>query len=114
MSVKESQCFCKKASLAECQGWHDIGACVGGVAPMGFTLPHFYGSPNLAAQVEGLAPDGEKHATYLDMEPVLGAPVNAKIGIQGVVAFGPVEQVPLMAKLPRCMFPIMWLQVVNN
>nr|AUG84555.1 sensory neuron membrane protein [Tyrophagus putrescentiae] len=111
MSEKSSRCFCQKANLADCQGWHDISPCVGGIAPMGFTLPHFYRSPNLAEQVEGLSPDPELHSTYLDMEPVLGAPVNAKIGIQGVVAFGPVEQVPLMAKLPRCMFPLMWLQV---
>nr|WCP86868.1 sensory neuron membrane protein 4 [Tyrophagus putrescentiae] len=111
MSEESSRCFCQKANLADCQGWHDISPCVGGIAPMGFTLPHFYRSPNLAEQVEGLSPDPELHSTYLDMEPVLGAPVNAKIGIQGVVAFGPVEQVPLMAKLPRCMFPLMWLQV---
>ena len=113
MSVKQSQCYCSKGrSLEDCQGYHDISPCTSGVAPMGFSLPHFYQSPNLQSQVDGVRPSAEQHEAFLDMEPLLGAPVKARIGIQGVVSVRPVEQVPLMAHLPRVVFPIMWLQVV--
>lgn len=112
MSLPRNQCFCySRKYLRDCEGYHDISPCLGWL-PVGFTFPHFYQSPNLLALVDGLSPNAEEHQGYLDMEPNIGAPVNARVGIQGVLDLGPLSLVPSLSDIPRLKLPIVYFKIV--
>ena len=71
----DNECFCmftgkRRQRRCTIDGAFDLGGCQGG-APLIVTNPHFMKTnPDLGRGVEGLAPDPEKHATYLIVQPV--------------------------------------------
>lgn len=114
MSRPENHCNCIKGrTLDECDGWSDMGPCALGL-PLGFTFPHFYGSTQRQSELEGLAPDKEKHVGYLEVEDNLGAPIYASMKLQAVLTIEPVWSVPSLSSLPKIKLPVFWVDVVSE
>ena len=113
MSLKRNQCFCNKGkTLKQCDGYHDISNCLG-MLPVGFAFPRFYQSPNLLRKVTGLIPSESEDQGFIDFDPLIAAPVNAKIGIMGLLDVQPLNLVPSMTQLPKIMLPIVCFRIVS-
>lgn len=81
--VPENQCFCHLDSgVCPPEGVFNASPCVYGL-PFYPSFPHFYlADPKLINSIDGLHPDPEKHATYLDVHPNLAFPLSGSSRIQ--------------------------------
>ncbi|KAJ6221967.1 hypothetical protein RDWZM_000512 [Blomia tropicalis] len=110
MSLTQNHCFCQKNKLRQCDGWQSISPCLAWL-PVGFSFPHFYQSPNLASLVNGFNSSKDLDEGFIDLEPLIGSPVNARIGIQGLLEIKRVNWVPSLNSLPYVLLPIFSLQI---
>ena len=63
-------------------GFIKVGQCYGGL-PLIMSAPHYWNvDENLSSQIIGLEADGDKHDTYLDIEPITGVALSAHKRIQ--------------------------------
>ena len=63
----------------------------------------------LLEKVDGLSPDKNIHDTYVHFELISGTPLSAEKKLQFNLAMEPIEQLDVMAKLPKLYMPIFWV-----
>lgn len=112
MSLPENQCYCLKEKLSQCDGWVDVSGCMEDT-PLSLSLPHFYNSKRRQREVRGLQPDPERHLGYMDIQPNLGIPINAKVGLQMNIEVESVMGVSTMSNIRATQLPMLWLTIVN-
>jgi len=106
-SSSDNPCFCQAPEGCAPEGMFNVSACQGD-APMLLSWPHFYGGdPALLEQVEGLAPDKEKHEFGIDILPELGVGLRAAIRMQ-INIFIQTEGVTSLANASSVFLPIVW------
>lgn len=71
----EKQCYCTDGDCPP-NGVYDAQVCTSG-APIYVSFPHFYsGDQELIDRFEGIKPIKELHATYADLHPRMGFPMQ--------------------------------------
>lgn len=71
----EKECYCR-SGVCPPNGVYDASVCTNG-APIYVSFPHFYsGDPELAERFEGIKAIKELHATYADLHPRMGFPMQ--------------------------------------
>ena len=109
--IEANQCFClNHRPKNDCDGWSDMSPCVLGL-PIGFSFPHFFNSPRRQQEMDGLAPDKDKHLGYLEVEDNLGSPVSLRMIIQAVLDVRPVWSVSSLSRLSTIKLPIIWVEL---
>ena len=111
-SRPENRCYCGRRSITECEGWTDMSGCNEGV-PLGISLPHFVYSSRKQREIKGLKPDPQKHVGFMDIEPNIGIPVQASVGMQANLAMDSFFMVPSLSQLRRTALPMMWIGTVG-
>lgn len=104
----DNHCYC---AATGCLGdsMLDVTKCMQGM-PIVMSTPHFYqGDGKELANFEGLAPNKEKHQTFLDLQPAVGVPYEAHKRIQLNFPLGPFKEGLLSFQNTRDMIhPIFW------
>ncbi|XP_061200663.1 scavenger receptor class B member 1 isoform X1 [Neopsephotus bourkii] len=78
-------------------------------APMFISHPHFYNAdPVLLDAVEGLHPDKEQHALFLDVHPLTGIPMNCSIKLQLNLYIKQVSGIIQTGKIKPVVLPLLW------
>ncbi|KAG7212604.1 hypothetical protein KM043_012897 [Ampulex compressa] len=71
----DNKCYCKNPKKCLKKGLSDLTPCYYNI-PAAVSLPHFLNAdPSLLEDVDGLAPDPEKHATQVVLQPTIGVPL---------------------------------------
>lgn len=71
--------------------------------------PHFYqGDPSLVQAVEGLSPNKEDHATFLDVEPHFGLPLHVSIRLQLNAFVEAVDGIPQTKGIKSVFLPLVY------
>ncbi|XP_071514706.1 lysosome membrane protein 2-like [Panulirus ornatus] len=111
VSVKpENECYCVGGPPCIGGGVFNISSCKFG-SPSIVSWPHFYqADPKFLTAVEGLSPDAEKHALYIDLSPRTGAPLRAQARLQINIAVPHVPEVKPAARLREIIFPVLWFE----
>lgn len=108
----ENWCYCpKSAEPSDCEGQLYMSQCLDG-APLTLTNAHFLSSPGLARKVRGLKPDPRKHQGYLEIEPILGAAIEAAIRVQLNLDLQPYPLVASLRQMKAVTMPYLWLEEV--
>lgn len=72
----ENECYCPDEDKCPPGGVFDASVCTHG-APIFVSFPHFYsGDPILYEKFEGIKPVKDLHATYADLHPRMGYPMQ--------------------------------------
>jgi len=98
---REAPYFCRDGmiSLEGCQG-----------APVIMSTPHFLdGDPELAAAIDGINPVRDLHETFLHLEPLSGAPMQAHKRIQISVPVLPSTRFDILKNVAENVFPLAWV-----
>ncbi|KAL7302086.1 hypothetical protein TKK_0005315 [Trichogramma kaykai] len=110
LGTAEHKCYCPGGRIA-CprRGVFDLFKCQG--QPLVISNPHFYlADPAfLGAIGSGLEPDKAKHAIEIDVDPLLGTPVRARLRFQLNIQLQPVQEVPLVQRFPEALLPLVWV-----
>ncbi|XP_053938635.1 scavenger receptor class B member 1 isoform X2 [Cuculus canorus] len=78
-------------------------------APMFISHPHFYNAdPVLVNAVEGLKPNKEQHALFLDVHPMTGIPMNCSIKLQLNLYIKRVSGIIQTGKIKPVVLPLLW------
>ncbi|XP_068013538.1 scavenger receptor class B member 1 isoform X1 [Melanerpes formicivorus] len=78
-------------------------------APMFLSHPHFYNAdPTLVSAVEGLHPNKEQHALFLDVHPMTGIPMNCSIKLQLNLYIKEVSGIIQTGKIKPVVLPLLW------
>ncbi|KAL7635797.1 UNVERIFIED_CONTAM: hypothetical protein RMT77_013614 [Armadillidium vulgare] len=112
--LKENECFCVNNICAP-TGLLNAETCRIG-APAYISFPHFFNAdPDLLNYVEGLNPNAENHSFYIDINPVLGVPlqVAARIQINIKVKSYP-GKVENLESVPDVILPMIWFEVISG
>lgn len=84
-------------------------------APIYMSMPHFLDAdPYFASNVDGLAPDPDKHEFYIDLEPRTGSPVTLSARVQLNVAISKPPGLVRFRNVPEIMFPVFWQELTVN
>ncbi|KAJ8687777.1 hypothetical protein QAD02_023571 [Eretmocerus hayati] len=108
-TVPSQKCYCPSNINCPKKGIMDLYECVG--APVIVSHAHFYtADEDYINMVDGMEPSKEKHETFLDFDPVSGAPLSARSRFQLNMPIKSVEKIPIMANLPDVLLPIVWME----
>ncbi|XP_068767286.1 scavenger receptor class B member 1 isoform X2 [Struthio camelus] len=78
-------------------------------APVFLSHPHFYNAdPFLVNAVDGLHPNKEQHALFLDMHPMTGIPMNCSIKLQLNLYIKQVAGIIQTGKTKPVVLPLLW------
>ncbi|NXA37329.1 SCRB1 protein, partial [Eudromia elegans] len=78
-------------------------------APLFLSHPHFYNAdPFLVDAVDGLHPDKEQHALFLDVHPMTGIPMNCSIKLQLNLYIKQVPGIIQTGKTKPVVLPLLW------
>ncbi|XP_062445864.1 scavenger receptor class B member 1 isoform X1 [Rhea pennata] len=78
-------------------------------APLFLSHPHFYNAdPFLVNAVDGLHPNKEQHALFLDVHPVTGIPMNCSIKLQLNLYIKQVAGIIQTGKIKPVVLPLLW------
>ncbi|XP_033924083.1 scavenger receptor class B member 1 isoform X2 [Melopsittacus undulatus] len=78
-------------------------------APMFISHPHFYNAdPVLLDAVEGLHPNKDQHALFLDVHPLTGIPMNCSIKLQLNLYIKQVSGIIQTGKIKPVVLPLLW------
>ncbi|NXL90519.1 CD36 protein, partial [Alectura lathami] len=113
LEVEDNYCFCTDREISQnctMAGVLDISACKAG-RPVYISLPHFlHASDSILHDVEGLSPDEEEHATFLDVEPTTGFTLQFAKRLQVNLLVKPSKKIEALSKVQKpYIFPILWL-----
>ncbi|XP_019846775.2 protein peste [Bactrocera dorsalis] len=104
----ENSCFCG----GECvpSGVMNISSCRFG-SPVFMSYPHFYNAdPYYVEQVDGMAPEQDKHEFYMVLEPRTGVALEVAARFQVNMLVEPINGITLYEKVPRVFFPLIWFE----
>ncbi|CAG2116860.1 unnamed protein product [Medioppia subpectinata] len=106
-----NKCFCQTPDDPDmCDGIFDLGPCQMG-APLAFSFPHFmHAGPKITANVEGMNPDVEKHESFFDVEPTIGAPMRAAGRLQVNVLMKPNRLLAGFGGVREAVVPFVWIE----
>lgn len=84
--------------------------------PIVVSFPHFSSRPsNLADKLEGIAPNREKHSSYIVLEPTLGVPLTQRAVSQSNIKTGNLRRFKTdIAKFSDMVIPMFWLEYVRR
>lgn len=107
----ENMCFCPHGPPCAPAGFFNVSLCQLD-SPVLLSFPHFYlANDSYRTAVEGISPpDPEKHALYLDVQPLMGAAMAARARLQINLAVSQVIDIKQVATFPDIVFPIMWFE----
>ncbi|NXU87725.1 SCRB1 protein, partial [Xiphorhynchus elegans] len=78
-------------------------------APMFISHPHFYNAdPSLVSAIEGLNPNKEEHALFLDVHPMTGIPMHCSIKLQLNLYIKQVSGILQTGKIKPVVLPLLW------
>ncbi|KAM4649497.1 scavenger receptor class B member 1 [Amazona ochrocephala] len=78
-------------------------------APMFISHPHFYNAdPALLDAVEGLHPNKDQHALFLDVHPLTGIPMNCSIKLQLNLYIKRVSGIIQTGRIKPVVLPLLW------
>ncbi|XP_064378104.1 scavenger receptor class B member 1 isoform X1 [Dromaius novaehollandiae] len=78
-------------------------------APLFLSHPHFYDAdPVLVNAVDGLHPNKEQHALFLDVHPMTGIPMNCSIKLQLNLYIKQVSGIIQTGKTQPVVLPLLW------
>uniref|UniRef100_A0A8D0HC23 Scavenger receptor class B member 1 n=1 Tax=Sphenodon punctatus TaxID=8508 RepID=A0A8D0HC23_SPHPU len=78
-------------------------------APVFISHPHFYNAdPVLLDTVDGLHPNKEQHALFLDIHPVTGIPMNCSIKLQLSLYIKQVSGIMQTGQIKPVVLPLIW------
>ncbi|NXD07239.1 SCRB1 protein, partial [Nothocercus nigrocapillus] len=78
-------------------------------APLFLSHPHFYNAdPFLVNAVDGLHPNKEQHALFLDVHPMTGIPMNCSIKLQLNLYIKQVPGILQTGKTKPVVLPLLW------
>uniref|UniRef100_A0A0C9R2F4 Scavenger receptor class B member 1 n=1 Tax=Fopius arisanus TaxID=64838 RepID=A0A0C9R2F4_9HYME len=109
---KPSQsCFCPGGPPCAPEGTFNVSLCQYD-SPVLISFPHFYlADPALREAVIGISPpEEEKHALYIDVQPLMGTTLRARARVQINLAVSQVRDIKQVASFPDIIFPIMWFE----
>nr|XP_009941872.1 PREDICTED: platelet glycoprotein 4 isoform X2 [Opisthocomus hoazin] len=111
--VGDNYCFCTEEVISQnctLAGVLDISACKAG-RPVYISLPHFlHASDSILHDVEGLSPNEEEHATFLDVEPITGFTLQFAKRLQVNLLVKPAPKIEALSKVQKpYIFPLLWL-----
>lgn len=115
--VPGNECYCVKDTCAP-TGLLNAESCRMG-APAFISFPHFFNAdPYLLNMVNGLKPEEEKHAFYMDIIPELGTPMNVAARVQINIRIQPYEgtgkfhfhRIDILKDLPNAYLPMLWFE----
>lgn len=94
-------------------GVMDLHSCF--AIPALLSFPHFlHADPKYLELVEGLSPDKDKHETFVQLEPLSGAPMTGAKRVQFNFVVRPIvlngEILKATEKLTPTMFPLAWAE----
>ncbi|XP_042228429.1 lysosome membrane protein 2-like [Homarus americanus] len=106
----DNDCYCVGGPPCIGGGVFNISICKFG-SPSIISWPHFYqADPKFLNAVDGLQPDAEKHAMYIDVSPRTGSPLRAQARLQINIAIPHVPEVKPAARLREIIFPVLWFE----
>ncbi|ROT68508.1 scavenger receptor class B, croquemort type [Penaeus vannamei] len=115
--VPGNECYCVKGTCAP-TGLLNAESCRMG-APAFISFPHFFNAdPYLLNMVNGLKPEEEKHAFYMDLIPELGTPMNVAARVQINIRIQPYQgtgkfhfnRIDILKDLPNAYLPMLWFE----
>nr|XP_019564534.2 protein peste-like isoform X2 [Aedes albopictus]XP_029733362.1 protein peste-like isoform X1 [Aedes albopictus] len=99
-------CFEDKEFLP--RGVINVTDCKDG-APLFASYPHFYAADErYAAEMEGMHPDGERHQSFVTIEPKTGTVLRSSIRLQINALLQRYSGVALYQDAPRSYVPLLW------
>ncbi|EFA02895.2 Sensory neuron membrane protein 1-like Protein [Tribolium castaneum] len=110
----EKNCFCDKNPENEVPGCTpagtmDVSPCTGSSVVL--SQPHFLNAEkSLLDEAQGLAPNENRHGTFIIMEPKTGLALVVKTRFQMNVYLQDFEDVDLLANVSAGFFPLLWLE----
>jgi len=106
----ENQCYCADGPPCSRPGTFNISTCQLG-APVFVSWPHFlHGDPSLGSVIDGLHPDPALHEFYIDIQPKLGIPMEAKARVQINIQMSREPEIPQGAQLGNVLIPVIWFE----
>ncbi|RWS04523.1 Lysosome membrane protein 2-like protein, partial [Dinothrombium tinctorium] len=114
LNDSDNFCLCtrpvKDRRICLINGIQDMSSCRDG-APIVISSPHFFDTdPILLNDVDGLEPVESKHRTYLDVEPVTGAVVNAARRMQINIEIKNDAEFMVMSRVRNMILPLLWIE----
>nr|XP_023014872.1 scavenger receptor class B member 1 [Leptinotarsa decemlineata] len=81
-------------------------------SPVLLSFPHFYlANDSYRLALDGISPpDPEKHSLYMDIQPMMGTAMAAKVRVQINLAVSQVVDIKQVATFPDIIFPIIWFE----
>ncbi|XP_060858229.1 scavenger receptor class B member 1-like isoform X1 [Metopolophium dirhodum] len=109
-SLDDNKCYCPQEGCLPA-GLSDISPCYYNI-PVAVSFPHFYGGdPALVDNVNGIAPNMEKHQSVVAVQPDLGIPLAVDIKIQLNLIIKATRYVSRAKKFNGLTLPICWLHL---
>ncbi|XP_030074691.1 scavenger receptor class B member 1 isoform X2 [Microcaecilia unicolor] len=78
-------------------------------APFFISFPHFYNAdPVFLHAIDGLSPNADQHALFLDIHPLTGIPMNCSIKLQLNLYIKGISGIAQTGRISPVVFPLLW------
>ncbi|XP_074026812.1 epithelial membrane protein isoform X2 [Leptinotarsa decemlineata] len=107
----DNACFCPQGPPCAPSGFFNVSLCQYD-SPVLLSFPHFYlANDSYRLALDGISPpDPEKHSLYMDIQPMMGTAMAAKVRVQINLAVSQVVDIKQVATFPDIIFPIIWFE----
>ncbi|XP_014206753.1 sensory neuron membrane protein 1-like [Copidosoma floridanum] len=107
--VREHKCFCEDPFKCMRKGVLDMFKCL--KVPIIASNPHFHlADPYYLDSVSGLEPKEDKHAMYVDIDPLTGTPVVFSAKVQFNMMLARQDKFRLTSNVTDTLLPLFWLE----